>query len=738
MVTRQDANGNTWRKASDGQWYEYTPKPNDIVANQSDNLYIPKQKDLSAVPPRGRNAASSYNNREMIEANRVNTDFTQQQINELRDIEKQGFGEQTKNYFLKRATDLLRGTGQILDAMPGRPSAGELRTILRTGAPETKSERQARHENENYVERIKNMPIESGTTGLAKMASEAPLYMATGVPNRLFGKGAIKLADSVLATPGAIRRSGALGKASKEFAMAPKTPRPVPNYETQLGMEHVLGAPTTGLLEHAIDPESNSALASIMSSTLGVLPGVRATDIPIVTPLMSKVPIAKHIPVVGKPFDFRKLQRSSMKPDEQAQTAIDWYQSKGGNPSSGLKSGSMDKMAKEATLRNNPNFYQSIKRQIDDPNNVVDANIIADSIGMPRVETPYYKREDLVGHKEALGKRMDELVANTSGVIKRSEIAALRQRVRNIAKKPDGTDNKTAINSILNKLKRAQSESRQGRNARGQATHNQINGATYQNLRSDLKEMQRSMLEKGHRKDAKIVTDLIDVFDNSIEKGVANRYGSATAKEWKDVNEKYALTQLIMDQGLDSNGRVLSGKLTNYLENTDLERMLLGTDGAIKDIHNLVKYHKIAAEHPNPGLAGRRAQSDSGSTTIDADQPIDYSTDLIMDPLTDFRLKVNFSDWPARSGILGLPEAKAFNPDGTVKRISKVGLDSNSPLYSVASLSRGIAQSGDLYPHIYEKGSEAYNSLMDFKNDPLANTKEALRWFKSLMEDEEN
>ena len=183
-----------------------------------------------------------------------------------------------------------------------------------------------------------------------------------------------------------------------------------------------------------------------------------------------------------------------------------------------------------------------------------------------------------------------------------------------------------------------------------------------------------------------------------MELGVKKHGGKASSKQWRDLNEKWAITDLVMKNGMSPLGGIDTGKLSRYMMSpAEVNRTLLGRGNkSITDLQNIAKLDYI-----------QKNQSGGGLNRLTAGGEDDR-----WDP--DFK-KQSFlnTPWSLKLPVVGRAKVGAYT-SGYPSETGLLGLDRKGN-YSAAKLGRALAQSTDAQRNLlegtYDTGSTIYNEL---------------------------
>jgi hypothetical protein len=425
----------------------------------------------------------------------------------------------------------------------------------------------------------------------------------------------------------------------KEAGVAAKARPIVTNPYLQGRGGELVGNTTLGAAEGGLNTESDAKYGAI-SSALGTLTGQ------IIKPALVVAP------------NFRENN-----PVEQS--ALKWYKSQGGRLLPGLETGSKRLQTFERTLASDATYADPLHR-IMASNDIVNNSIAAKSMGMPITDKQSFSPEHLMAHKNALGKEYDQLESGTIANFTPSDKANLRQHIVNLGR------DKTQAGKVLSSdaadyLRQIDQLTPQRDPLTGRMLAMNITGSDFKDLRSRLQSDITGSFQQGNRQRADALKPILKTVDDAVERGVAKKGGTAGVAQWKDLNERYAITQLVMDQGLSPTGQFDPSKMYQYLANNDIRRIVLGEGGRVKDLHKLAQVEHMSKHQAGPDISGLTQNNMFNRVT---NSPIEkmlmtpYAGWPGFSPISNAALKLYSSErWsPAKYGLLHMSGKNFGNP----------------------------------------------------------------------------
>lgn len=277
----------------------------------------------------------------------------------------------------------------------------------------------------------------------------------------------------------------------------------------------------------------------------------------------------------------------------------------------GVRTGNRQMQTEEAGMKNSDvlgdYFHQSVTR----PNQRKMTELAGDAIGLDMRGRDNFSPEQLQGHLDNLSAGYKQLEANTTGKFTPAhmrEAADILNDLKPTATANRGPNGQARYDTVKSITDQIRSESlASGINAR------QFNGAKYQEWRQIIQDETTQAYQSGDRRLGDALGRLRKNLDSSLEAGM-NR---GTAKEWKDLNERYAMTNMLARDGLTETGAVNPLKITSAVMNNDEAiRTLTNKGGRIKNFQKIAKYNDILSNVEGGSLTGLGAADMSASRDL--------------------------------------------------------------------------------------------------------------------------
>lgn len=379
-------------------------------------------------------------------------------------------------------------------------------------------------------------------------------------------KGSVTLANKLANRPDLISR--AVGNQLQKDLITPaqlnKTARlnrpklKDPYYEDFI--PSTIGSTVQGGLEGGLNYD-DSVVSGALSSGIGTVGGMKLRK------LTNRVP------------DYRQ-------PPER--DVLDWYKQQGGQPSHGLDTGSRRLQNFESQLEKSSSTSDAAALYKQE-NQLVDNKIAYKAMGIEDAENKLLTREELSKHMEDLQNGYTELAKGTVAKFDHNDLNKLNLTINNALSSPSKNYKNAAneaqkyVDAINANLKTIR-DPLTGRIK----THNSLNGDAFINLQSQIKNDISTAYNAGNVPKAKVLEEIKHVLDEAIEKGVEQGKSSSTLEQYKDLNNKYAMTHLVLEHGYTPSG-VDARKLHTYFSQSDAIRYYTGKNSnpQIEQLHKL-------------------------------------------------------------------------------------------------------------------------------------------------------
>ncbi len=308
------------------------------------------------------------------------------------------------------------------------------------------------------------------------------------------------------------------------------------------GPQRLIGSAATGALEGGLHYDNTMGEGAV-SSLLGTLTGsALAPMLTRATNMREKYPYEKSI--------------------------MDWAKREGYSPLPGHEYGNRANQRFEAGMLNT-NMFANPMKAIDDGNNAIVTRIVAKSMGLPVKNMEAMTPDRLNAHLDTLKNAYNDIEARTIGVFAKgdrhdiaSHVSTLSRDKSSIGKSifKDASDYKLRMDKLF--APRA--------NPYGGPTVSHMSGAEFKQLRSDLKSDIKDYYNKGETRRAEALKPFLDRLDQALERGM----GPDELANWKDLNQRWALTDMVLKHGLTETGHFDPKKYGLHQMSEDPKRFL--------------------------------------------------------------------------------------------------------------------------------------------------------------------
>ena len=347
----------------------------------------------------------------------------------------------------------------------------------------------------------------------------------------------------------------------------------------------------------------------------------------------------------------------------------------------GMEKGSRRLQKFEAGLRESGDYSDSMG-QFDRANTDIMNDVAWEAAGVPKEMVGEMTPDRLGEWMTSLSDQYKKLELDTTGRMSKVGRKDIRRIVSDLEsnKSPSGKKAYAVAKSYLDQM---EIMFKPVRDARGRMTKATFTGKDYQTLRQAMKEDMDAAFNSDKPFIPKALKGMIDLLDKGLEHGMRAHGGKAKAQQWKDLNEKYAMTHLLLEKGVNSLGKLDPRKLGNHLMATDAKRTLLEKGGRIKDLQKLVKVDEMSRTQAGSGLSGSNMIPIRQSGKLSPFQALMQTPAGGMLPLVHSAYMSAYrKGWPSKTGLLNM--------------------DRKNKYWSPTKIARAAQQSAQPYPKVYD------------------------------------
>ena len=400
-------------------------------------------------------------------------------------------------------------------------------------------------------------------------------------------------------------------------------------YTQGLGGE-ILGGTTLGAIESALHPDQSwweGALSSGVGSSAGAA----------LKPYVTRMP------------DFRAGNTTE-------KDLLKWGEEQGLRYLPGMESGSKRLQKFEHAMRSDSQLGDSLALY-DNANAIVNNRIAANTMGMsPDVVnsgnlslTP----KVLQSHLADIGNQYDALEAGTIAHFRPQDINDIRGIVnRTIVDKTIDPSIGKLVKGYADKIM-AMAPSRDP--LTGRLKSSILEGDNYKEIRRNLRSDINDAYSSSDTRKAEALKPLLQHVDDAVERGVQTKGGTSTVAQWKDLNERNAMTNLILEHGMTPTGQFAPEKIMNHLMGSDTKRLLTDQGGRVKDLQKVAKLAYMDRMQEGSDLTGMGVRN-----IANAGNP-GLVEKLLMTPMAGYipigprvALAAYKTGWPVKTGLLNM------------------------------------------------------------------------------------
>ena len=269
----------------------------------------------------------------------------------------------------------------------------------------------------------------------------------------------------------------------------------------------------------------------------------------------------------------------------------------------GVRTGNRQMQTEEAGMKNSDVLGDYYHQSVTRPNQRKMTELAGDAIGLDMRGRDNFAPEQLQAHLDDLSAQYKNLEANTTGVIGSAQAKKMGDAMKEL--QPTSSKNTSAADMArYEQIKSVVQQIRAETNPLsrpGAQTVYTFDGAKYQQLRQRIQDEANQAFVKGDSRLGNQLKKVQEALDESLQTGM----GKKTAAEWKDLNERYAMTNLLARKGLTETGAVDPTKITSaVMRDDEALRTLTDKGGRIKNFQKIAKYNDILNNVEGGSLTG--------------------------------------------------------------------------------------------------------------------------------------
>jgi hypothetical protein len=360
-------------------------------------------------------------------------------------------------------------------------------------------------------------------------------------------------------------------------------------------------------------------------------------------------------------------------PDPAQRDILEWAKDNGYRATPGMETGSQAQQRFEGAMGSD-DATSDIMAKLKNDNQRFYNRVAWNAAGL-QPKPGESMGEAILRHKNDLRSQYEAIESQTTGRVNgplRREFETLLNRYVN------GTDSQTrdAFDAIAPYIDDMKVFAAPTRGANGRMQKQTFNGTTYQRVRQSMQAEMKKAYNDGDTVKGQALSDLKTLFDKALVEGMSDAggdavEGAARVAKWKELNQKFAITDSLINDGSNVFGNFDPNKYQQHLMQNDAFRTITGEGPtAIKDLQKAVKLYNMEKGQANPGLGtdGLRNVDNSGQTSLlmrAMQTPLARS----FSPIEDMYMKLYLEGWgpfqPSVKGLLGTTR----NPKGTLNDI---------------------------------------------------------------------
>lgn len=289
--------------------------------------------------------------------------------------------------------------------------------------------------------------------------------------------------------------------------------------------------------------------------------------------------------------------------DPYTRQLVNEMHDKGFSLTPGVRTGNRQMQTEEAGIKNSDVLGDLYHQTVTRKNQRKMTEMAGDAIGMDMRGRDNFSPQELQSHLDNLSAQYKNLEANTIGVIGSAQAKKMGDAMKEL--QPTSSRNtskadKARYDQIKSVVQQIRAETNPISNP-GQQTVYGFDGSKYQQLRQRIQDEASQAFMKGDSRLGNQLKRVQEALDESLQTGM----GKKTAAEWKDLNERYAMTNLLARKGLTETGAVDPTKITStVMRDDEALRTLTDKGGRIKNFQKIAKYNDILSNVEGGSLTG--------------------------------------------------------------------------------------------------------------------------------------
>ena len=375
---------------------------------------------------------------------------------------------------------------------------------------------------------------------------------------------------------------------------------------------------------------------------------------------------------------------------------LDTVEDRGGDILPGMRTGQPARQTFEAGLDANDKYSLLMKETTLGNQRAVN-DMVGESMGIDVKDLKNMSEfgpRELTRHMDSLKKQYNEIEDSSSGLWTEMDIDNVVRQIDGFPDTPSGRSSKSTLEGLVNHIDDTVKDG-------------SFTGPQYKEMKKMLKNERKKAALEGNYELSDRIGNVFDTLKSSMESGIRSRTNDVTAAKWTDLDERMAITKLVMNKGMDNSGSVDLNKLGNHLINTDAERYLMEKGGRITDLFELSKYEAGLRNQQGSGLTGtgiHHTGDDAGKKKSEFRSFITTPKSLEIPKIRRALYDIYKSGYPATTGVLALPQKMRL-----VEKMSRSQQQGYDPYTAVGR--KGLALTADAIDFSTAKFEEMLNAL---------------------------
>lgn len=348
----------------------------------------------------------------------------------------------------------------------------------------------------------------------------------------------------------------------------------------------------------------------------------------------------------------------------------------------GVLTGNKMMQAEEAGMRNSDALGAIVDNTIDRPNQRKITEMAGNAIGLDMKGQDSFSQTQLADHMQNLKNQYRELERGTKGKFSLDQYDDLNSMLKEAQPTAHRNTSVAAqqryanLKDIFNDIKTVVQPTRDANNRFAKL---EFDGAHYQRISQRINDEISSAIHNGDNTALAQLRRIKGHLDDSIEKGL----GSTQAKEWRDLNERYAMTNMLMENGLTPSGRVNPSGITGaVMGKSEAARTLTGKGGRIQQFQKIARYNDVLNNVEGSDLSGL-GKADIGADRSIGKLPFQYRLPMAAEALARYRL--------SRAPTLGISPTASMRVGQSLSQANEVDKAKNWAKEKVYNARNAIA-----------------------------------------------